>query len=221
LSNRAVLNYLLVPRTTGFRPREPSLMPHQSDRELVEAARGGDAEAFGALVRRHQRRIYRLTAHLLRSASEAEDVTQETFVRAYGALARFDGRSEPFTWIYRIAVNLSLNAIRSRKTQRTSAPPDESRMDSMLLEARGSLASPADQTADRQLALALLDGLNELSDTLRTTLILVGVDGVSHAEAAEVLGCPEGTIAWRVHEARRKLRAYLVTRGHPSEDRKP
>jgi RNA polymerase sigma-70 factor (ECF subfamily) len=196
-------------------------MPHQSDRELVEAARGGDAEAFGALVRRHQRRIFRLTSHLLRSASEAEDVTQETFVRAYGALARFDGRSEPFTWIYRIAVNLSLNAIRSRKTRRTSAPPDESRMDSMMLEARGNLASPADQTADRQLALALLDGLNELSETLRTTLILVGVDGVSHAEAAEVLGCPEGTIAWRVHEARRKLRAYLVTRGHPSEDREP
>jgi hypothetical protein len=123
LSNRSVLNYLLVPRKTGFRPREPSLMPHQSDRELVEAARGGDAEAFGALVRRHQRRIFRLTAHLLRSASEAEDVTQETFVRAYGALARFDGRSEPFTWIYRIAVNLSLNAIRSRKTSRTSTPP--------------------------------------------------------------------------------------------------
>jgi RNA polymerase sigma-70 factor (ECF subfamily) len=194
-------------------------MPHQSDRELVEAARGGDAEAFGALVRRHQRRIFRLAAHLLRSASEAEDVTQETFVRAYGALARFDGRSEPFTWIYRIAVNLSLNTIRSRKTSRTSSPPDEARMESIMFEASGNLASPADQTADRQLALALVDGLNELSDTLRTTLILVGIDGLSHAEAAEVLGCPEGTIAWRVHEARRKLRAYLVTRGHPSEDR--
>lgn len=190
-----------------------------SDRELIEHARGGDAEAFGFLVRRHQRRIYRLAAHLTRNASEAEDVTQETFVRAYGALARFDGRSEPFTWIYRIAVNLSLNTIRSRKTSRTSSPPDEARMESIMFEASGNLASPADQTADRQLALALVDGLNELSDTLRTTLILVGIDGLSHAEAAEVLGCPEGTIAWRVHEARRKLRAYLVTRGHPSEDR--
>jgi RNA polymerase sigma-70 factor (ECF subfamily) len=194
-------------------------MPHQSDRELVEAARGGDADAFGALVRRHQRRIYRLAAHLLRSPSEAEDVTQETFVRAYGALGRFDGRSEPFTWIYRIAVNLSLNAIRSRKTSRTSTPPDEGRLETLMLEARGNLANPAEQTADRQLALALIDGLNELSDTLRTTLILVGIDGLSHAEAGEVLGCPEGTIAWRVHEARRKLRAYLVSRGHPNGGR--
>jgi RNA polymerase sigma-70 factor (ECF subfamily) len=91
---------------------------------LVDLARGGDSEAFGAIVRRHQRRIFRLTSHLCASAAEAEDVTQETFVRAYGALARFDGRSEPFTWIYRIAVNLSLNAIRARKTTRNSAPPD-------------------------------------------------------------------------------------------------
>jgi RNA polymerase sigma-70 factor (ECF subfamily) len=124
-------------------------MPHQTDRELVDAARGGDADAFGALVRRHQRRIFRLTAHLLRSAAEAEDVTQETFVRAYGALARFDGRSEPFTWIYRIAVNLSLNAIRARKTQRTSSPPDDPRIEGLLAEARSGLASPADQTAER------------------------------------------------------------------------
>jgi len=187
----------------------------------VDAARGGDAEAFGALVRRHQRRIFRLSAHLLRSASEAEDVTQETFVRAYGALARFDGRSEPFTWIYRIAVNLSLNAIRARKTQRTSSPSDDPQVEGLIADMRGGLASPAEQTADRQLALALLDGLNELSDTLRTTLILVGIDGLSHAQAAEVLGCPEGTVAWRVHEARRKLRAYLSARGHLSEDREP
>jgi len=183
----------------------------------VEAARGGDAEAFGALVRRHQRRIFRLTAHLLRSASEAEDITQETFVRAYGALSRFDGRSEPFTWIYRIAVNLSLNALRSRKTQRSSTAPDDPRIEGLLVETRGSQASPAQLTADRQLALALLDGMSELSETLRTTLVLVGIDGLSHADAAEVLGCPEGTIAWRVHEARRKLRAYLAARGHSQE----
>src|SRR5687767_9251700 len=164
-------------------------MAHRTDRELVEAARGGDADAFGALVRRHQRRIFRLTAHLLRSPTEAEDVTQETFVRAYGALARFDGRSEPFTWIYRIAVNLSLNAIRARKTQRTSSPPDDPQIEGLLADTRGSTSNPAEQTAERQLALALLEGMNELSDTLRTTLALVGIDGLSHAEAAEVLGC--------------------------------
>src|SRR5438105_13316913 len=95
--------------------------PQKSDRDLVEAAKGGDSEAFGAFVRRHQRRVFRLAVHLLRNTAEAEDVAQEAFVRAYGALDRFDGRSEPFTWLYRIAVNLSLNAIRARKTRRAGA----------------------------------------------------------------------------------------------------
>lgn len=184
----------------------------------MDAARGGEAEAFGAIVRRHQKRIFRLTSHLLRSAAEAEDVTQETFVRAYGALARFDGRSEPFTWIYRIAVNLSLNAIRARKTTRNSAPPDDPKVEGLLLESRGAGTTPADATEDRELALALIDGLAQLSETLRTTLILVGLDGLSHAEAGKILGCPEGTVAWRVHEARRKLRLYLEGRGHKEDE---
>lgn len=193
-------------------------MAHRTDRELVDAARGGDGESFGTLVRRHQKRIFRLTSHLLRNAAEAEDVTQETFVRAYGALSRFDGRSEPFTWIYRIAVNLSLNAIRARKNTRNSAPPDDPQVEGLLLETRGAGTTPAEATQERELALALLDGLDQLSETLRTTLIMVGIDGLSHAEAGKILGCPEGTIAWRVHEARRKLRAYLEGRGLAEED---
>lgn len=190
-------------------------MAQTSDRELVDAARAGDADAFGTLVRRHQKRIYRLAVHLLRDAAEAEDVTQDTFVRAYGALDRFDGRSEPFTWMYRIAVNLSLNAIRARKSNRHSTTPDDPRIEALLVEKRGTHADPSVLSSDRQLALALCDGLDELSETLRTTLILVSVDGLSHADASSILGCPEGTIAWRVHEARRKLRAYLEKRGYP------
>jgi RNA polymerase sigma-70 factor, ECF subfamily len=190
-------------------------MPPKSDRELVDAARGGDTDAFGVLVRRYQRRIYRLAVHLLRNSAEAEDVTQDTFVRAYGALDRFDGRSEPFTWMYRIAVNLSLNAIRSRKNNRRATPADDPRIEGLLIERRGSHADPAALSADRELALALCDGLDDLSESLRMTLILVSIDGLSHTEAAEVLGCPEGTIAWRIHEARKKLRAYLEKRGYP------
>jgi len=208
-----VLNYLLVPHTIGFRSRELPYMPHRTDRELVEAARGGDADAFGSLVRRHQKRIFRLTSHLLRNPAEAEDVTQETFVRAYGALARFDGRSEPFTWIYRIAVNLSLNVIRARKPNRKSVPSDDPRLEGVLVETRAGSANPLGDSENRELGRVLCEGMDTLSDTLRTTLILVGVDGLSHAQAGEVLGCPEGTVAWRVHEARKKLKVFLVERG--------
>ena len=188
-------------------------MSKRTDRELVDAARQGDSQAFGDLVRRHQRRIYRLAVHLLRDSAEAEDVTQETFVRAYGALDRFDGRSEAFTWIYRIAVNLSLNTIRARKSDRKGVSADDPRLEGALVETRAGSASPQGASESRELGRALCEGLDSLSDTLRTTLILVGVDGLSHAQAGEILGCPEGTIAWRVHEARKRLKAFLVERG--------
>ena len=189
-------------------------MVQPTDRELVDQARGGDAGAFGLLVRRHQKRIFRLAFHLVRSGAEAEDVTQETFVRAYQALGRFDGRSEPFTWLYRIAVNLSLNTIRARKPTRDSTSSDDPRVEGLLRETRLTFGGdPATASQQRQLAAALCDGIDALSDTLRTTLILVCIDGTAHEEASKILGCPEGTVAWRVHEARRKLREYLAARG--------
>jgi RNA polymerase sigma-70 factor (ECF subfamily) len=189
-------------------------MAGSSDRELVERAKGGDSDAFGWLVRRHQKRIYRLAVHLTGSASDAEDVTQEAFVRAYRALDRFDGRSEPFTWIYRIAVNLSLNLLRARKARGSTSSEDDPRVASFLVEGRPSLGSdPAASTDDRRIAEVLVASLDRLSETLRTTLVLVAVDGLSHDEASAVLGCPPGTVAWRVHEARRKLRAMLEEHG--------
>ncbi len=193
-------------------------MPNPTDRELVEQTKAGDNLAFGALVRRYQRRIFRLAFHLVRSGAEAEDVTQETFVRAYQAIGRFDGRSEPFTWLYRIAVNLSLNTLRARKVTRNSTPSDDPRIEALLTETRPSQGrDPAAATQQKQLAAALCDGIDTLSDTLRTTLILVCIDGLGHEDASRVLGCPEGTVAWRVHEARRKLREYLDSRGFGGE----
>ena len=189
-------------------------MLERTDRELVEAAQKGDAESFGALMRRHQRRVYRLALHLVRNAAEAEDVTQDTFVRAYGALDRFDGRSEPFTWIYRIAVNISLNAIRARKPSERASSPDDPHIESLLVEQRATLSSPQAAREDKELGLALLTAIDSLSEVLRTTLVLVLVDGLSHSEAGRILGCSEGTVAWRIHEARKRLREHLAQHGH-------
>jgi RNA polymerase sigma-70 factor (ECF subfamily) len=189
-------------------------MANPTDRELVDQARAGNAQAFGALVQRYQRRIFRLAYHLVRTGAEAEDVTQETFVRAYQALDRFDGRSELFTWLYRITVNLSLNAIRARKPRRDAVPADDPLVEALMAQqAVAQGPDPARAAQDRQLAKALCEGIDQLSDTLRTTLVLVCIDGMGHEEAAKVLECPAGTVAWRVHEARRKLRAYLATQG--------
>ncbi len=192
------------------RTRRPMAKP--TDRELVDLARNGDHGAFAELVRRHQQRIHRLAMHMLRNAAEAEDVTQETFIRAYRALGRFDGRSEPYTWFYRIAVNLSLNRIRSRKSARATQDADDPRLDGLLADNRPS-GDPGGAAARRELYEALCACIDGLSDTLRTTLLLVCVDGRSHEEAGAILGAPEGTIAWRIHEARRKLKAAMEERG--------
>ena len=188
-----------------------------SDRELVELSQAGDKAAFGLLVRRHQPRIHRLALHMLRDRAEAEDVTQETFIRAYQAIGRFDGRSEAYTWLYRIAVNLSLNRIRSRKTSRATHDSDDPRLDGLLTDKRPESADPAASSQRRELYLALCQGIDQLSETLRTTLILVCIDGRSHEDVSAILGAPEGTIAWRIHEARRKLKEYLGTRGYDPE----
>lgn len=191
--------------------------PVATDRELMEDARAGNAEAFGLLVRRHQKRVFRLAFHFVRTAAEADDVTQETFVRAYQNLQGFDGRSEPFTWLYRIAVNLSLNAVRDRKVSKDPPPWEDPRFEALLVEMRPAQADAATKAHQRNLAAALCDGVDSLSETLRATLILVCIDGMGHDEAGKILGCPEGTVAWRVHEARRKLRAYLEARGFGGE----
>jgi RNA polymerase sigma-70 factor (ECF subfamily) len=192
-------------------------MTKPTDRDLVDRARDGNAQAFGELVRRHQQRIHRLAVHMLRDRAEAEDVTQETFIRAYQALARFDGRSEPYTWFYRITINLSLNRIRSRKTSRTTHDTDDPRLDGVLTDKRPESADPGGTAQRRQLYAALCQGIDGLSETLRTTLLLVCIDGRSHEDVSTILGAPEGTIAWRVHEARRKLKEFLKTRGFDPE----
>ena len=189
-------------------------MAQESDQELIQQARGGDRRAFGELVERYYKRIYRLAVHMLRSTTDAEDLTQETFVRAYQALDRFQGSSQPFTWFYRIAVNLSLNIIRSRKTFHEVTSDDDPRIEPWLaLHASSGTRDAGTAYEQRELAIALCDAIDQLSDTLRITLLLVVMDGLSHAEAAEVLGCSEGTVSWRVHEARRMLRMHLARLG--------
>lgn len=202
--------------SASARARSPTM--HATDRDLVERAKAqGDTEAFGQLVRRHQPRIHRLAVHMLRDSAEAEDVAQETFIRAYRALPRFDGRSEPYTWFYRIAINLSLNRIRSRKASRTTHDTDDPHLDDVLVDRGPRTSDPALSAQRRELYEVLTKGIDQLSDTLRTTLILVCIDGRSHEDVAQILGAPEGTIAWRIHEARRKLKDFMQARGFNPE----
>ena len=169
---------------------------------LVARAKAGDASAFEALVRRYRKRIYALALHLTGSGSEADDITQDVFLRAYRALEGFEGRSEFFTWVYRMTVNRSLNARRDRE-RRGEEPMDDLRVELAInVDARGNPAIEADL---RQTYTRLVRALDALPVEMRTSVVLVALQGLSHGEAAVVQKCSEGTIAWRIHEARRRL----------------
>ena len=170
--------------------------------QLVARAKAGDTAAFEALVRRYRKRIYALALHLTGSGSEADDITQDVFLRAYRALGDFEGRSEFFTWVYRMTVNRSLNARRDRD-RRGEEPMDDLRVELALnIDARGNPAIEADL---RQTYTRLVRALDALPAEMRTSVVLVALQGLSHGEAAVVQKCSEGTIAWRIHEARRRL----------------
>jgi RNA polymerase sigma factor (sigma-70 family) len=160
---------------------------------LVAAAKRGDARAFDALVRRYRGRIFALAMHLSGSESEADDITQDVFFRAYEKLADFEGRSEFFTWVYRLTVNRSLDARRARtRRSESSIEQDDPRLERAILADSGG--DPRRAAELRQTYARLLHALDALPADMCTTLVLVALQGLSNAEAAVVQRCSRGTI---------------------------
>ncbi len=178
----------------------------------LDGARNGDREAFGRLVRRHQRRVYAAALHILGNHSDADDATQEAFVRAFKGLSTFDGRADFFTWLYRITVNTALNSLRGGK--RGAALSQKSGQEAAHVggrpEALGQAGSDPARTLQTSAEVSrVIDAIAELSPSLRVTLVLATIEDMPHKQIAEILEIPEGTVAWRVNEARRLLRQRL------------
>ncbi len=187
-----------------------------ADGDDVKRAQTGDRAAFGRLVRTHYRRIYSCVAHILGNHSDADDATQEAFLRAYVGLASFDGRSEFSTWLYRIAINTALNFRRKGRASAATASAGAQQVNHLggRPEALANQPNnPAEQLAIEADLKRVLSKVCELSPTLRVTLVLAAVEQLSHKQVSEILGVPEGTVAWRVNEARRMLRIALADAG--------
>src|SRR5690348_12832124 len=141
------------------------------------------------------------------SASEADDIAQEVFLKAFRALPQFEGRSQFFTWVYRMAVNRSLNQRRDR-ARRGEDPLDDPRVElAVAVDARNNPGRAAEL---RQTYARLLRALDSLPAEMRTTVILVSLQVMSHGEAAVIQKVSDGTIAWRMHEARRRLNEAMA-----------
>jgi RNA polymerase sigma-70 factor (ECF subfamily) len=186
-----------------------------NDRALVRAAQKGDQGAFRALVERYQRRVVQLALGMTKDPDEAMDIAQETFVRVHRYLPSFKGDSSFFTWTYRIAMNLCLDAQRRRgRTERVDLEQgDEAEIEAAMDAPSAALAGPQRQALNRELRERMEDALASLSENHRAILLLREVEGLSYEELAKVLGIRKGTVMSRLFHARlnmqKKLRQYL------------
>ncbi len=173
--------------------------------ELVQRAQDGDREAFERLYREHVGRVYAVCLRLCGDARRAEELTQDTFVRAWRKLRSFRGNSAFSSWLYRIAVNTTLGAHRSerRRLARVVGIAD-------LAGARESEApEPVDQTSPPGLRLDLERAIGALPPGARTVFVLYDIEGYRHGEIAELTGLAVGTLKAQLHRARKLLREAL------------
>lgn len=192
----------IAPARLSDQSEEERMGEADADETLVRQSQNGDAAAFDALVRKYQKMIDALTFRMTGSLVDAEDLTQETFVRAYEQIGSYRGAAKFSTWLCRIAVNACLNW-RRREFQRVRVHSEGAEM------LFGRNGEPEDAQTETETSRRVQGALLKLPAKQRAAIVLTVYDGLNHAEAARVLGCSETTVSWRVFAARRKLKRWL------------
>ena len=180
------------------------------DLALVERVKRGDLDAFSSLVNKYQNRIYSAVLNYVYNAEDAYDITQDAFVKAYSNLNRFNSTSAFYTWLYRIAINTAIDAIRKRKSRPVESLEDD-KFTQTGFEPVGTDISddPERSLANSELARHLQEAISSLSHKLRSVIVLHDVEGLSQEEVAQIVGIPVGTVKSRVSRARAEIRRYL------------
>jgi RNA polymerase sigma-70 factor (ECF subfamily) len=181
------------------------------DHELVKAVLDGDSDAFRGLVERYEGRVYAVVYGMVRNQEDARDLAQEAFVKAYRNLSRFRLESRFYTWLYRIAYNVTIDHIRRQKVRRAEAFEE-----GVAVRGTGGQLNPGHHTDSpgkslerKRLKARLLEALDELTDDHRQIIVLRELEGMSYREISDVMGIPEGTVMSRLYYARKKLQVSL------------
>jgi RNA polymerase sigma factor (sigma-70 family) len=189
----------------------PPVLEQAEERVLVTRAREGDLMAYDELVRRYQERIYATLYHMTANHEDANDLTQESFIKGFRALKSFKGDSSFFTWVYRIAINKTINFLKQRRKHIQMSLND---LDFNAEHDPDLVALISDKTPRRDLSLTeLQEKLNgamlKLSEVHRLVVTLHDVQGLSHEEISRIMDCNTGTVRSRLFYARQQLQAYL------------
>lgn len=185
-----------------------------SDQQLVERVQAGEKAAFDLLVRKYQHRVLKLVSRFVNDASEAEDVAQEAFIKAYRALASFRGDSAFYTWLYRIAINTAKNALVSNRRRPVDFDLDLQDPEQYDRHARLKEGdTPEGVLLTEEIRSVVERAMEQLPEDLRTAIVLRELEGLSYEEIAEAMDCPVGTVRSRIFRAReaidRKLKPLL------------
>jgi RNA polymerase sigma-70 factor (ECF subfamily) len=190
------------------------LEAHPGDAELVERLKTGDREAFGALLRRYQGKVYRLAMNMTRSPQDAEEVTQDVFLAVYRKIGDFDGRAAFSTWLYRVASNAALMKLRGRRSEPHLSIEEEG----PAFAPDGHFARPVadwselpeDQLLSAERRRVLEQAIDALPPDYKAVVVLRDVEGLSNPEVAEILGATVLAVKSRLHRARLALRERLA-----------
>src|SRR5436853_3641270 len=180
-----------------------------TDLAFVARARGGDKDAFRVLVERHSRPLFRLAFRMTGNQQDAEDVVQDSFLRAYRQLGKFDERASFGTWLYRIAVNCSLDLVRSRKRRSGHLAPVDPEMEDPVLSLPAQDPTPDRLAMSGEVRERVAEAMNELSASERTAFVLRHFEGMCIEDVSQVLGCQPGAAKHSVFRAVQKLRRAL------------
>ncbi|CUA97702.1 RNA polymerase sigma factor RpoE [Thiomonas bhubaneswarensis] len=183
-----------------------------SDAVLVQQVQAGQQKAFDLLVAKYQRRIYRLVLRFIRDPALAEDVAQETFLRAYRAIGQFRGESQFYTWLYRIAVNTAKKAISDDIRDPTVSEGDASGHDEETFSPTELLSNhetPESILVSKEIVQTVNAAMESLPEDLRMAITLREIEGLSYEDIAEAMQCPIGTVRSRIFRAREAIAERL------------
>ncbi|HEV2306390.1 MAG TPA: sigma-70 family RNA polymerase sigma factor [Candidatus Acidoferrales bacterium] len=204
------MNAKAKPQPTDGHLAASAAAPADNEGSLVAAAKAGDISAFEALVTRYERKIYRLAQHITQNNEDAEDVSQEAFLKAFEHLGDFQGNSRFYTWLVRIAVNQALMKLRKRRNKDVSLDEEiETEENFIPREVEDWGPSPEDRYSQEELAQILSQVIGELDPSFRLVFQLRDIDELSTEETADALGISVPAVKSRLLRARLKLRDKL------------
>ena len=182
-----------------------------SDQVLVRRVQEGDVAAFDSLVRKYRERLYSVVYNLTSNREDAADITQEAFIKAFSSINRFQGKSAFFTWLYRIGVNTTLSHLKRNRFRRFFSLENlqEDGSHAQVLETLAARHKSEKGALLSELQEKLNEALQKLSPKHRTVVVLFEIEGLSHQEIAEIVGCSVGTVRSRLHYAKQQLQADL------------